>query len=87
MSALKLQLNDYRLTTVEIIYHRPDHPSLLQEFIWQEMDLAPAFPVLSRFLNFWQSNLDGKLHSVRVASCGLIQVPAFSYADGVFTLN
>jgi hypothetical protein len=30
--ALELQLKKYRLSTVEIIYHMPDHPSLLQTF-------------------------------------------------------
>ena len=33
MANLKLQLNDYRLTTAEILYHMPDHPALLQSFI------------------------------------------------------
>jgi uncharacterized protein Usg len=60
------QLRDYRLTTAEIIYHLPDHPDLLQSFIWQKLDLAPDFPELRRFLEFWSRNLEGKLHSVRV---------------------
>ena len=34
-STLQRQLNGYRLTTAEIIYHMPDHPELLQEFIYQ----------------------------------------------------
>lgn len=72
LSDLARQLNDYRLTTAEILYHLPDHPGLLQTFIWQELDIAPRFPVLGRFLDFWTRNLDGKLHSVRVASQGLI---------------
>jgi uncharacterized protein Usg len=59
---------DYRLTTAEILYHLPDHPDLLQSYIWQGMDIAPRYPVLHRFLDFWQRELDGKLHSVRVAT-------------------
>src|SRR5215475_1544468 len=70
------QLQSYRLTTAEILYHMPDHPHLLQTFIWQELDIAPRFPVLCRFLDFWSRRLDGKLHSVRVASTGLIKPPA-----------
>ena len=66
-TALELQLRDYRLTTAEIVYHLPDHPGLLQTFIWQELDLAPRFPVLNRFLDFWTRNIEGRLHSVRVA--------------------
>ena len=58
-----LEIRDYRLTTAEILYHMPDHPGLLQAYIWQNMDLAPGYPELRRFLDFWSKNLDGKLHS------------------------
>lgn len=68
MSDLSLQLKAYRLTTAEILYRMPDHPGLLQSFIWQHLDLAPKFPELKRFLDFWSQSLDGKLHSVRVAA-------------------
>ena len=61
---LHQQLKGYRLTTAEILYHLPDHPHLVQSFIWQELDIAPQFPVLRRFLDFWEQNIDGKLHSV-----------------------
>jgi uncharacterized protein Usg len=67
MTEFELLLQGYRPTTAEILYHIPDHPVLLQSFIWQRLDLAPRFPVLCHFLDFWQANLDGKLHSVRVA--------------------
>lgn len=66
------QIQGYRLTTAEILYHMPDHPGLLQSFVWQDLDIAPAFPVLTKFLAFWTRDLDGKLHSVRVAAQGLI---------------
>lgn len=69
---LRLLLEGYRLTTAEILYHLPDHPALLQSFVWQELDLAPKFPVLNRFLGFWEREIEGKLHSVRVCSSKLI---------------
>ena len=84
---LRRQLEGYRLTTAEILYHLPDHPHLVQTFIWQELDLAPQFPVLRRFLNFWQSNLDGKLHSVKVAQALLIAPPKLHYAATSFSLH
>jgi len=58
----------YRLATAEIFYYLPDYPDVLQSFVWQELDIAPRYPVLYRFLGFWQRNLAGKLHSVTVAS-------------------
>ena len=57
------QLAGYGLTTAEILYHLPDHPSLLQSYVWQDYDLAPAFPILSKFLKFWRDTLEGGLHS------------------------
>ena len=87
MSQLAKQLRDYRLTTAEILYHLPDHPRLLQTFIWQELDLAPRFPELCRFLDFWSRSLDGKLHSVRVASAALIKPAEFRLASACLTLH
>ncbi len=63
-----LLIDGYRLTTAEILYHLPDYPSLLQSFVWQDYDLAPKYPILARFLEFWEANLDGRLHSVKVGS-------------------
>ena len=80
--SLALQLKDYRLTTAEILYRMPDHPGLLQTYVWQELDIAPEFPVLHKFLDFWQRQIEGKLHSVRVGSVGLIQ-PASLRTPGV----
>ena len=86
MRTIELRLRGYRLTTAEILYHMPDHPELLQSFIWQELDIAPAFPVLSKFLHFWRTNLDGRLHSVRIAARGLIS-DAEIKSCGEFTLH
>ena len=86
-SGLVLQLNDYRLTTAQILYHMPDHPGLLQTFVWQDYDLAPKFPSLRRFLNFWTSNLDGKLHSVQVASSELLRAPQWRNAQALLTVH
>ena len=70
-------VGDYRLTTAEICYRLPDHPELLQTYIWQDIDIAPQYPVLSKFLRFWQREIEGQLHSVRVASAGLLQPARF----------
>lgn len=56
------------VTTAEILYWLPDHPSLLQTFIWQNMDIAPEYPVLHSFLEFWDKEIEGKLHKVRVVA-------------------
>ena len=66
------QLEGYGLTTANILYRLPDHQSLLQTYVWQNYDLAPEFPELRRFLDFWMSKLDGPLYKVTVAHQRLI---------------
>lgn len=77
--SLAIGLQGYRLTTAEIMYRMPDHPDILQAYIWQEFDLAPGFPMLRRFLDFWRRELDGPLHSVRVTSARLIGPSSFRH--------
>ncbi|MEM1140231.1 MAG: Usg family protein [Pseudomonadota bacterium] len=84
---LSRQLDGYRLTTAEILYHLPDHPTLLQSYIWQDLDLAPKFPVLKGFLGFWEDNLEGRLHSVRVGSGALIAPAKASYRSLELSLH
>ena len=87
MTDLELQMKDYRLTTAEILYQLPDHPSLLQSYIWQDYDLAPRFPKLADFLDFWDSNLDGPLYRVRVAHRKLIAPTEFTFVEGELRLH
>ncbi len=87
MTGLQRQLGNYRLTTAEILYHLPDYPGLLQSYIWQDYDKAPEFPVLHRFLDFWQSQLDGPLHSVTVANVSIIKPGETRFADALLTLH
>lgn len=83
--ALIAQLDGYGLTTAEIHYHRPDHPSLLQLYVWQEYDLPPDFPVLFDFLAKWRRQIEATLHSVRIAHNRLIG-PAERQAGDILRL-
>ncbi|MGA0595445.1 usg protein [Enterovirga sp. CN4-39] len=81
------QLQGYGLTTARILYGMPDHPRVLQTFVWQQYDLAPSFPVLNKFLAFWQRELEGPLHSVEIAHAGLIKPASFRAVNGELTLH
>jgi uncharacterized protein Usg len=87
MTELEYRLRGYRLTTAEILYHMPDHPELLQSYLWQAFDLAPKFPALHKFLHFWQTSIEGRVHSVRVAARGLIADAELSHVGSEFLLN
>lgn len=87
MADFKKQLDNYRLTTAQILYHLPDYEQILQEFIWQDYDLAPKFPQLRNFLDFWTREIDGKLHSVYVAKREIITTSDYRNADWMGTVQ
>ena len=72
-SELELMLQGYGLTTAQILYRLPDHPHLLQTFVWQHYDTFPKFPVLAGFLAFWEEKIEGPIHSVTVAHARLLR--------------
>jgi len=63
----------YGLTTAQIVYRMPDHLELFQDFIWQQYDTFPRFPMLGAFLAFWEEKIEGPIHSVTVAHARLLQ--------------
>ena len=81
------QLAGYGLTTAEILYRMPDHPALLQSYLWQEYDIFPDFPVLKGFLDFWTRTLEGPLFKVTVGHCRLIKPAELKALDGEFHLH
>lgn len=81
------QLEGYGLTTAEILYRMPDHPSLLQSYLWQEYDLFPDFPTLRKFLDFWTRRLDGPLFKVTVGHSRLIKPAELKAVGAAFRLN
>ena len=63
-----LRLKGWRLATAEVLYYMPDHPALLQSFVWQTLDLAPQYPRVHKFLEFWRAEIQAVIHSVRLAT-------------------
>jgi uncharacterized protein Usg len=87
MAELQRQLRGERLTTTEVLYYLPDHPALLQRFLWQTLDLPPEFPRVHEFLTFWRREIDAVIHSVRVSSVGVIKPGVVRTVDASFSLN
>jgi len=65
---MTLRLQGWRLATAEVLYYIPDHPKLIQSFVWQTLDLAPRYPRIHEFLEFWRAEIDAVIHSVRLAT-------------------
>ena len=81
------QLEGWSLATAEILYRMPDAQSLLQTYVWQDYDLAPKFPKLYKFLDFWERELDGPIHSVRVTHANLLGPRELRLRDAELTLH
>lgn len=81
------QLRGGRLTTAEVLYYMPDHPKLLQSFTWQTLDLAPEYPRLRTFLDYWRREIDAVIHSVSVSGVGLITPAKIEVATSVGRLH
>lgn len=73
LATSRTQAEGYGLTTAQIVYRVPDHLQLLQEFVWQKYDTFPDFPVLGKFLAFWEEKIEGPIFSVTVAHARLIK--------------
>lgn len=81
------RLDGAGLMTAEVLYRMPDHPGLLQSFVWQTLDTAPAFPRLNRFLDHWRREIEAVIHSIRVAHAGLVRPAELRAVDGEYRLN
>jgi len=75
------------LLTAEILYYRPDHPSVLQSFAWQTIDAGPRFPKLVTFLEHWRKEVRAMIHSIRIAHSDWIGPTDFRNVDGVLRLH
>ena len=52
------------LVTLNIFYWMPDYENILQQFVWQTMDVKPKYPRIYRFLNYWHNNIDAVMNEV-----------------------
>lgn len=78
---LSLRLNGWRMATAQVLYYMPDHPKLLQTFTWQTLDLAPSYPRIHKFLDFWRREIDAVIHSVQLATGETLAPAPINRAD------
>ena len=81
------QMEGYGITTANILYRMPDHPAIIQSFIWQQYDLQPEFPELRKFLKFWSEQIDGAIHQVIVGHSSLIKPAELRFVGAEFRLH
>ncbi len=87
LSETELMLKGYGLTTAELIYRLPDFQNVLNTFVWQEYDIAPDHPKLFEFIEFWQTEIEGPLHSVRFVHRKMISAGEWRNVVGEITVH
>ena len=83
----ELMLKGYGLTTAEFYYRMPDYQNVLNSFVWQLHDLAPDYPKLFEFIEFWQREIEGPLHSVRFTHRRMIAPGEWRQVVGEFPVH
>lgn len=64
----------YGLATVKVRYRFADYPSIIAPpIVFQTFDVAPKFPRILMFLDFWNKQIEGRLEQVLVAHSRLIK--------------
>ncbi len=84
VSDVELMLRGYGLTTAQFFYRMPDYRHVLNVFVWQDYDLAPDYPRLFEFIEFWQREIEGPLHSVQFTHRKLISPGHWRQVTGEF---
>lgn len=87
MSETEMMLKGYGLTTAEFFYRMPDYEHVLNLFIWQEYDIAPDHPRLFSFIEYWQDQIEGPLHSVQFTHRKMIAPGEWRQMKGEFRIN
>lgn len=87
MSETEMMLRGYGLTTAEFFYRMPDYTHVLNSYVWQEYDTAPDHPRLFRFIEFWQDEIEGPLHSVRFSHRKMLASGEWQNVVGEFTYH
>ena len=59
-------LRKWTVATVQVVYYIPDHLHIVNEFMWQTQDQLPEYPRITRFLDYWDKQIDGPIKEVYI---------------------
>ena len=64
----------------------PDHQHLLQEFLWQTLDLKPKYPRIKDFLYYWDKKIEAKIKEIQIGETGGLQPSKYNSVDQIFRI-
>ncbi len=54
------------LVTLNVYYWMPDYDNILQQFVWQTMDVKPKYPRINKFLDYWHNNIEAIVSEIQI---------------------
>ena len=54
------------LITLNVYYWMPDYENILQQFVWQTIDVKPKYPRVHKFLDYWHNNIDAIVNEIQI---------------------
>ena len=54
------------LVTLNVYYWMPDYDNILQQFVWQTMDVKPKYPRINKFLDYWHNNIEAIVREIQI---------------------
>jgi uncharacterized protein Usg len=59
----------------------PDYRNIIQELMWQTMDVKPKYPRVNKYLNYWKNNIEAVIADIEIAETKQPQPKIKSLAD------
>ena len=69
------------LVSLRIFYYMPDYRNIIQELMWQTMDVKPKYPRVNKYLNYWKNNIEAVIADIEIAETKQTQPKIKSLAD------
>ena len=63
----KLLIKRRVLVTLNVYYWLPDYENILQQFLWQTLDMKPKYPRIEKFLDYWHNNIDAIVNEIEIS--------------------
>jgi uncharacterized protein Usg len=69
------------LVSLRVFYYMPDYRNIIQELMWQTMDVKPKYPRVNKYLNYWKNNIEAVIADIEIAEAKQTQPKIRSVAD------
>jgi len=63
-------IKKWTVASVQVVYYIPDYLHIVNEFVWQTEDQIDGYPRITKFLDYWDKNIDGPIKEAYIYDHG-----------------